>query len=202
MTSFTGWNSASALVDWPSPGSADRAVILLPDSPEARRAAAMARMQRAARQEDAASTDADLDEAVQLLDLAGPFLDEPALRSELGAALVARQTRRAQQLKERRSHDEWEKGRSSRPGGVAETRRVVERLTQLRELSPDDLQLKTVAVRGKLLLAEALLDDSEPDGGRAEARAAAELARDILSRRPEHPEAAALLRRAEALSAR
>lgn len=194
QASFPELDSASAQ-EWIERArrAADQAVGLLPQSAEARRAAALARMQRAARQMSAPSTDADLDEAVKLLEGASSLSDEPGLRTELGAALVSRQAQRLARVRE--------SGGKARLEEVEECRRVVEKLGQLRELSPDDLQLKAEAARGKLLLAEGLLEGMDVDGGTAEAQAAAQLARDILNRRPDQPAATELLRRAEALLA-
>ena len=157
---------------------ADQALALMPDSLEARRAAASARIESALREREPARAQRDFDDAVQLLEVpAKEPTEELARRQALGAALVERASWRA---------------RYARPGSAAEAQDVVARLASLRERTPDDLELQLDAARAALLLAEALeAVDAQPS--RAHAAAAAGLAREVVSRRPDRVEAAVLL---------
>ncbi|MDP1822751.1 MAG: protein kinase [Archangium sp.] len=157
---------------------ADQALSLMPDSLEARRAAASARIESALRESEPALAQRDFDEAVQLLELpAKEPTEELARRQALGAALVERTGWRA---------------KDARGEYAAEAQQVVARLASLRERTPDDLELQLDAARAELLLAEAL---EVADAGKSQAHAsnAAALAREVVSRRPDRLEVAVLL---------
>ncbi len=163
---------------------ADQALALEPDSPEARRAAASARLERAMREAEPARAQRDFDDAVQLLELpAKDPSEERARRQALGAALVARASRRAKE------------------GQPSNAQQVVERVAGLRERAPDDLELQLAAARAAVLWAEAL-EGSDVAAARTQAGAAAGLAREVVSRRPDRPDAAVLVVRATLLSGR
>lgn len=157
---------------------ADQALALMPDSLEARRAAASARIESALREREPARAQRDFDDAVRLLETpAKEPTGELARRQALGAALVERASWRA---------------RYARPGTAAEAQDVVARLASLRERAPDDLELQLDAARAELLFAEAL-EALDAQTSRAHAASAAGLAREVVSRRPDRLEAAVLV---------
>ncbi len=155
---------------------ADEALALEPEAVEARRAAASARLQSAMRQPDASLALKDFDEAVQLLELAARDpAEELARRQALGAALVERAGRK--------------------PKNAVEARQLVARLGVLRERAPDDVELQFDGARAGLLLAETL-ESRELENSKKAATAAALLAHEVVSRRPDRADAAALFVRA------
>jgi hypothetical protein len=152
----------------------DAALASAPGSVPARLAAASARLQSALRVTDSTEAEREFNDAVKLLELpAKDPSEELARRQALGTALVERASRRA------------------RAGQPSEAQRVVERLAELRERAPDDVELQLSAARAELLLAEAL-EEKNAEGSRAHADASAALARDVSGRRPDRVEAAAL----------
>jgi hypothetical protein len=180
-------SGAAESLRWAERGRAmaDEALALMPDSLEARRAAARARIQSAIREGEPARAQHDFDDAVRLLELpAKDPSEELARRQALGAALVERARWRA---------------RFGQADRTAQARLVVERLVVLRERVPDDLELQLDAARAAMLLAEAL-EGRDAEGARARASDAATLAREVVSRRPDRLEAAAVLVRALLLS--
>ncbi|MDP2271840.1 MAG: protein kinase [Archangium sp.] len=161
---------------------ADQALVLEPDSVEVRRAAASARLQSALREVDASRALRDFDEAVKLLELAARDpAEELARRQALGAALV-----------ERARH---------KPKNATEARQLVERLSGLRERAPDDVELQFDAARAGLILAESLEVDALERSQQA-AMDAGTLAHEVVSRRPDRADAAALFVRATLRSGR
>ena len=157
---------------------ADLALSLRPDSLEARRAAASARLQGALRDGDPARAQQDFDGAVQLLEQpAKDPTEERARRQALGAALVERASWRA---------------KSGRMDGVPGAQQVVDRLAALRERAPDDLELQLGAARATLLLADAM-EGADPVQAQTHAQEAALLAREVSSRRPDRTDAAVVL---------
>ena len=157
---------------------ADAALTSAPGSAPARLAAANARLQSALRVQDATQSQREFDDAVKLLELpAKDPSEELARRQALGTALVERANRRA------------------RDGQPSEAKVVVDRLAELRERAPDDVELQLSAARAALLLAEAL-EETDVDGARGQADSAAALARDVHGRRPDRAEAAVLQVRA------
>ena len=134
----------------------------------------------------------DFDDAVQLLELpAKDPSEERARRQALGAALVERASHRATVGKPVPSRGE----------GPSEAQQVVERLAALRERAPDDVELQLAAGRAAVLWALAL-ESSDVAAARAQASAAAVLAREVVSRRPDRPAAAVLVVRATLLAGR
>jgi hypothetical protein len=163
---------------------ADLGLSMLPDSLEARRAAASARLQQALHRADRAQAQKDFDDAVQLLELpAKDPTEELARRDALGAALIERASWRA-----KTGHD-----------GVPGAEQVLERLRALRERAPDDLELQLDAARATLLLAEAL-EPGDAAGAQTQAALAAALAREVVTRRPDRLEASLLVVRATLLA--
>ncbi len=161
---------------------ADQALVLDPDSVEVRRAAASARLQSAMRELEVSRALRDFDEAVKLLELAARDpAEELARRQALGAALVERARRQ--------------------PKNAAEARKLVERLSGLRERAPDDVELQFDAARAGLLLAQTLEAD-EFEKSQQAAAAASTLAQEVVSRRPDRADAAALFVRATLRSGR
>ncbi len=161
---------------------ADRALVLEPESVEARRTAALARLQSALREVDSSRALADFDEAVKLLELAvRDPAEELARRQALGAALVERARRK--------------------PKNATEARQLVAQLSGLRERTPDDVDLQFEAARAGVLLAETL-ERGEFENSQQAAATAGALAHDVVSRRPDRADAAALFVRATLRSGR
>ena len=163
---------------------AAQALALAPDSLEARRAAASARVQAARRESQPSLARRDFDEAVQVLEAPATDPSEELARCQaLGAALVERASWGA-------------KYGLPEPG---EARRVVERLAALRERTPDDVELQFDAARAVMLLAEAL-EGRDPVAAKVEAGQATVLAHEVLRRRPDRVEAAVLVVRSALLA--
>lgn len=152
----------------------EEAIALEPESFEARQAAASALLHSALKAPVPARAQQGFDDAVRLLEV--PAVDpaeELTRRRALGEALVERERARAEQ------------------GAPSQARAVLQRLAELRERAPDDIELKFETARAGMLLADAL-ESSEPEQARAEAAAASVLAREVVARRPHRVGAATL----------
>jgi hypothetical protein len=161
---------------------ADRAAARLPDSFEARRLGAVARVVLARLATSPAIARVLFDDGVQRLESpARDVADELLRRQTLGQALVER---------------------ASTLGADADAlREVVARLATLRERALDDLELQVAAARAALLLAEAL-EGRDVEGQHAQAEAALQFAREASARRPDKPDYAVLEVRAALLAGR
>lgn len=156
----------------------EEAIALEPESFEARQAAARAELESALREPQPARAQAQFDEAVRLLELpSSDPTEELARRRALGAALVERETRRAAE------------------GEPSQAQGVLQRLTELRERAPDDLELQLETARAAMLRAD-VLEDGDPAQARQLASTAAALAREVATRRPNRAGTASLAVRA------
>jgi hypothetical protein len=163
-------------------GRADHALSSHPDSFEARRMSAVARLAlaRLAPSDDAAR--ALFDDAIARLQAAARDPADEVLRREtLGQALV---------------------DRAARLDATAEDLEgVLTRITTLRERALDDLELQVSAAKAALLLAQAL-EGLEPERQHARSEQATQWAKEASARRPDKPEFALLVVRAELLAGR
>ena len=133
----------------------EEAIALEPESFEARQAAASAQLESALKEPQPAAAQRHFDEAVRLLEV--PAVDpseELERRRALGAALVERESRRAAL------------------GQPTQAQAVLQRLADLRERAPDDIELKFEEARAGMLVFEAL-EQSDPEQARQHAVTAA-----------------------------
>ena len=161
---------------------ADEALHREAGSFEARRLGAVARLALARQTVDDTAARTLFDEGIARLEpTAKDPADEVLRRETLGRALTER---------------------ADRVGSTtAELEALVERLALLRERAMDDVELQVSAARVSLLLAEALEGHDVPRQ-HAQAEIARQLALEASGRRPDKPELASLVVRAELLAGR